>query len=133
MEEIFPAAILEGKAEPKSTAHTKQEWFSDNLKNPAAVQAQATDMSFFIHRQAESGIRSGWKNFNQTISKEDQEITSVGYMPTVQAPAHELDTLNTGKLMELKWTKQEYERCLVVRLGGLHTSLNFLKAIGQHM
>jgi len=38
-----------------------------------------------------------------------------------------------GKLLELKWTKQEYEECLVVRLGGLHTSLNFWKATGQHM
>lgn len=159
MEELTPALILEGKAEPKSTDNTEMEWFSDGAENQAAVQAQATDMTFFMHRQADMGIKSGWTNFNQKISENDQEITSVGYMPIVQAPAHELDTLNTvvqrckhvatalgqnyivltvdealfGKLLELKWTKEEYSGCLVVRLGGLHTSLNFLKVIGQHM
>jgi len=80
-------------------------------------------------------------------------------MPIVQAPAHELDTLNTVvercrhvarslgqeyvvltvdealycKLMELKWAKQEYQAFLIVRLGGLHTAMNFLKVIGNHV
>ena len=156
MPEIVPASIPEGKAEPKSTVHTKKKWFSDNQPRPSIC---SFSRGFFITRQAESGIRSGWTSFNQMITKEDQEVTSVGYMPIVQAPAHEIDTLNTvvlrckqvattlrqhhvvltvdealfGKLMELKWTKQEYEDCLAVRLGGLHTPLHFLKAIGQQM
>ena len=60
----------------------------------------------------------------------DPEVTTIGYMPIVQSPAHEFDTLNTAvvrckhianslgqqhvvltealycKLMELKWAKQ---------------------------
>lgn len=81
------------------------------------------------------------------------------YMPIVQASTHELDTLNTViqrcrhtatalgqqhvvltvdealycKLMELKWAKDEYQDFLIVRMGGLHTSLTFLKVIGKHM
>ena len=158
MEELCPAAITEGRADPKGTQGTEREWFS-KTDSPAAVQANAADMAFFITRQDEPGIKTGWTHFNQMISKADQEITSVGYMPIVQAPAHELDTLNTvlqrckhvaailgqqhvvltvdealfGKLMELKWAKPEYEGCLIVRLGGLHTALNFLKTIGQHL
>ena len=37
------------------------------------------------------------------------------------------------KLMELKWNVTDYEKKLIPRLGGLHISMNFLKAIGKHM
>ena len=37
------------------------------------------------------------------------------------------------KLMELKWSVPEYRVKLIPRLGGLHTQMNFLKVIGQHM
>ncbi|MGH0159882.1 UNVERIFIED_CONTAM: hypothetical protein FKN15_047588 [Acipenser sinensis] len=37
------------------------------------------------------------------------------------------------KLMGLKWAKEEYQDFLIVRLGGLHTSLNFLKVTGKHV
>ena len=80
-------------------------------------------------------------------------------MPIIQAPAHDMDTLNTVvrrcmyvtsklgqqytvltvdqalyyKLMDLKWSIPEYRDKLIPRLGGLHISMNFLKVIGQHM
>ena len=80
-------------------------------------------------------------------------------MPIIQAQAHELDTLNTVvrrclhvsqaleqryvvltvdealycKLMELKWSIPEYKELLIPHLGGLHTAMNFLKAIGKHV
>ncbi len=97
--------------------------------------------------------------FNETMSSENPEITTVGYMPIILAPAHEFDTLNTVvkrcmaissslgqlhtvitvdqalycKLMELKWAVPEYHTLLIPRLGGLHISMNFLKTIGDHM
>lgn len=87
------------------------------------------------------------------------QVTKVGYMPILQAPAHEMDTLNTVvkkcmhvssvlgqqytvitvdqalycKLVELKWANPEYQEKLVVQLGGLHISMCFLKTIGKHM
>ena len=87
------------------------------------------------------------------------ETTKVGYMPILQAPAHEFDALNAVvkrcmhvssvlgqrytvitvdqalycKLVELKWIVPEYQEKLVVLLGGLHISMCFLKAIGNHM
>ena len=77
----------------------------------------------------------------------------------IQAPGHEIDTLNMlcsdvynlaaklqqtfvvltvdqalyCKLLQLKWLVPEYQDKLIPRLGGFHTSLNFLKVIGQHM
>ena len=35
--------------------------------------------------------------------------------------------------MELKWANDEIKEILIPRLGGLHTAMNFLKAIGKHM
>ena len=85
------------------------------------------------------------------------EVTNVGYLPMILAPAHEIDTLHTVvvyceyingylgfenivltvdealfcKLMELKWSLPKYSK--IPHLGGLHTILNFLRVIGQHM
>ena len=93
------------------------------------------------------------------MSEIDPPKTIVGYMPIIQAPAHELSTLNTvvkrvihvaealnqtkvvltvdqalfPGLMELKWVVPEYRNVLIPRLGGLHVSMNFLKILGQHM
>ena len=80
-------------------------------------------------------------------------------MPIILAPAHDVDTLNTvvqriievaesfnqkhvlltvdqalfPLLMELKWVVPEYKDTLIPRLGGLHTSMYFLKVLGQHI
>ena len=35
--------------------------------------------------------------------------------------------------MELKWSLPQFQDKLIPRLGGLHVSMNFLKAIGDHM
>ena len=37
------------------------------------------------------------------------------------------------KLMEMKWEIPEFNKKLIVRLGGLHISMSFLKVIGKHM
>ena len=42
IQEIVPAAIQEGKAEPKSTVHAKKKWFSDNQDHPSALSAEAS-------------------------------------------------------------------------------------------
>ena len=36
-------------------------------------------------------------------------------------------------LMTLKWVVPEYQDCLIPRLGGRHTSMNFLKVLGQQI
>ena len=74
-----------------------------------------------------------WTLYNQKASTVNPEQTTVGYLPIVQAPASELDTLNTvvrrvlhvakslrqqhvvltvdealyPKLLELKWSVEE--------------------------
>ena len=36
-----------------------------------------------------------WSDFNQVLSKCDPDLTTVGYIPLTQAPARDIDTLNT--------------------------------------
>jgi hypothetical protein len=36
-----------------------------------------------------------WSAFNQALSKCDPDLTTIGYMPLIRAPAHDFDTLNT--------------------------------------
>ena len=159
MNEVFPADIVEGRAEPVSLTDVERDWYSTSTEStPSVLKGMASDMAFHVTRQ-EEGNQTGWTNFNQMNSVVAPEMTSVGYMPIIQAPAHEMDTLNTVvkrcrhvanvlgqshvvltvdealfcKLMELKWAKPEYQNFLIVRLGGLHTAMNFLKAIGKHI
>ena len=99
------------------------------------------------------------EKFNRVQSTPSPELTSIGYLPIVQAPAHELDTLHTvvlrckqvarqlgqhyvvitvdqalyWRLMELKWAIDDYQDILVVRLGGVHTAMIFLQVIGKHV
>lgn len=159
MEQIYPSQVMTRRVEPRSTADLNKEWYNESSgHNPSACQAMAKDMAFFIKRQ-DADDKIGWTNINQTHCSVNQEVTSVGYMPIIQAPAHELDTLHTVvqrckhiatslgqhyvvltvdealycKLMELKWAKDAYQDFLIVRMGGLHTSLTFLKVIGKHI
>ena len=104
--------------------------------NKGAKQAaKATDLALNILR-CKGVISTGWTGFNQSLSREEQpEVTKVGYMPIIQAPAHEMDTLNTVvkkgmhvsaalgqrytiitvdqalycKLVELKWQIPQYQ------------------------
>ncbi len=117
-----------------------------------------SDLAFFLRRQ-DPEIKPSWTVFNQSSSSEEREQTAVGHLPIILAPAHEFDTLNTivkrclaissrfgqehtvitvdqalyYRLMELKWYLPQYQDKLIPRLGGLHVSMNFLKAIWDHV
>ena len=100
-----------------------------------------------------------WTCFNQRTIKYTLDTTTVGYLPIINTPAHERDTLwtviaqclrithelNAGQstvltfdeqlyanVNELQWKNPDTCRSLFVRLGGFHIANNFMKAIGQH-
>lgn len=95
MEMLFPARVIEGKACPKSTENTKKEWLKKSDENGSTAKATAKDMAFFFKRQDEEDMKEGWTSFNQSHSEMLPEMTSIGYMPIIQAPTHDLDTLIT--------------------------------------
>lgn len=87
MEEIFPSGVMTRKA----TVNTKNEWLKRSAENESATNATAQDIAFFLKRQDQE-VKEGWKSFNRRHSKISPEITSIGYMPIIQAPAGDLDT-----------------------------------------
>ena len=112
----------------------------------------------FKHHDQDTFLPS-WTLYNQKASTVNPEKTTVGYLPIIQAPASDLDTLNTvvqrvlhvaksmdqqhivltvdealyPKLLELKWSVEEYRDVLIHCLGGLHISINYMGVIGRHM
>ena len=160
MIELIPVATsLKRISQPPLKEKNKKEWFDGSIEeSTSAARAQAADTAFMLQRQSQDP-KPSWTEFNQKHSTVDPAMTTVGYLPIIQAPAHDIDTLNTvvrralhitqaleqkyvvlsvdealfPKLMELKWSVPEYENILIPRLGGLHTSMNFLRVIGQHM
>ncbi len=125
---------------------------------PSAQNAHATDMAFILSRSSQKPMPS-WTLLNQNASTVNPEKTTVGYLPIIQSLASELDTLNTiikrvlrvaksmeqqhvvltvdealyPKLLDLKWSVEEYKDMLIPCLGGLHIAMNFLDVIGRHM
>ena len=144
------------KSEIVFNGPVEKEWF--DVQSVGHTSPKAIDLAFFLRRH-NLECKLSWTSFNQTLLSDDFERTAIGFMPMILAPAHDFDTLNTvvqiclavsshfgqsltvltvdqalfSRLMELKWSVPEYQRKLFSRLGGLHTSINFLKAIGDHM
>jgi len=44
---------------------------------------------------ANENPKPGWTSFNEKHSKTDPEVSTVGYIPIILAPAHNVNTLNT--------------------------------------
>jgi hypothetical protein len=90
---IVPTNVPEGKSVPLFDENVEIETF--NTKEDARVAA-ATDMAFQIIRNGKECPQT-WSAFNQALSKCDPDLTTVGYMPLIQAPAQDFYTLNTVK------------------------------------
>jgi len=159
MDSLIPANIRINESTPIFREPVQMEWYSPAADScPSECKARATDIAFIVKHNNDIN-KTSWTHFNQDMSTVNPEITKVGYLPIIQAPAHELDTINTVikrcmhitktleqkyvvltvdqalycKVMELKWAVPEYRDILIPRLGGLHIGMNFLKTIGTHM
>ncbi|CAB3980961.1 Hypothetical predicted protein [Paramuricea clavata] len=93
MEKLIPANNNEGKTCPVFAKCVKIEWYTvEKDESDIAQQARAIDMSYLVMPQNKETCPS-WSAFNQSLSKRSAEnaaITTVGYMPIIQAPAHEI-------------------------------------------
>ena len=122
-------------------ANVNADWFKKPVVDVPKSQASAADLAFLLVRQNHEP-KPSWTTFNERVSEVDPPKTIVGYMPIIQAPAHELSTLNTvvkrvihvaealtqtkvvltvdqalfPGLMELKWVVPEYRNVLIPRL-----------------
>ena len=128
MNNIFHANIPPNK--PSFTDDLQADWFSgsSDICN-TEKKTKAKDLAFLMIRENETP-KCTWTSFKKKHSTIQTEKTTTGYLPIIQAPANDLDTLNTvvrrilhiaqslgkkflvltvdeglfSKLMELKWS-----------------------------
>ena len=94
MNTIFPDIDSGVTTEPQFDNGIQVEWFNRSLSDSSScLEAQSTDHAFFNQQSGHS--KTTWTEYNARRSKTNPEVTSVVYMPIIQKPAHELDTLNT--------------------------------------
>ena len=73
----------------------KEKLFKQPIKDCSSpLKAEATDMAFF-HKRENEDTKFGWTSFNEKHSGTDSEVSAIGFMPTILAPAHDVDTLNS--------------------------------------
>ena len=77
-------------AEPVFKETVKSEWFLDNSNNTSAKA-----FAFIWKRHTSDTPRIGCSQFKQEHSDVNPTETTVGHMPLILAPAHDVDTLNT--------------------------------------
>lgn len=155
---LTPANTFSRKNPPVFSESVSIDWCSASQNNNVEKNLNL-ESAFILQRQSESTGVSGWTEFHKKAANKTHEIAAVGYMPLILNPAHHFDTLNTVllrslavadrmhqkyviltadqdlyyRLVELRWSNPLYRERVVLRMGGLHISLNFLTAIGQHM
>ncbi|KAJ8886123.1 hypothetical protein PR048_012332 [Dryococelus australis] len=106
--ELHPASITPNTCEPVFNEPVDITWFNEE-DNDCSKLVEATYLAFFLSRQ-DSETRPSWT--------EHIVIT--------------VDETLYCRLVELKWSVPEYQEKLIPCLGGLHISMHFIKAIGQH-
>lgn len=89
---ILPSYIDESTAEPPRV-NIKLEWFTKQECEPG-LKTQAQDFAFILTRQGQDP-KSTRTGFKKEYSTKIPPKTTVGYMPIIQAPAHNVATLNT--------------------------------------
>ncbi len=120
------------------------------------------DLAWILNRlychEIEEKVVPSWTAFNQKITSVSPVQSVTGYMPIIPSPATEYDTIWTViqrcqrvsehlgqentvitvdeglycKARELVWCHSDQCKGLVLRLGGFHIMMNFLKVIGKH-
>ena len=80
MEKIYPVEVK--RSSPVFPRAVKKKWFDAVEDGKDSVcTAEAADMAFHMLRHKRV-IRSGWTEFNQLLSQNEQEVITIGY----QAP-----------------------------------------------
>ena len=142
---------------PNASSIEPNDWFKSS---PCMKAATRINHVWVISRMDTSNGRDvpPWAAFNECVSTVDSPLTTVGMAPILNATADEYGTITTiinrfiqlsrylgqrhaivffdqplyAKAKEIVWASEEYSN-VVVLLGGLHITFNFLRAIGQQM
>ena len=81
-----------------------------------------------VHQQPELQKIPGWSGFNRLLSSNQHQVTMVGPLPIVNAPAHEFETLRTVILRCKAMTRLRNGKYTVVTMDeGLYNKAKMLQ------
>ena len=86
---------LPSREDPSFTENIDEAIYTPDPQ--VANKATAKDVSWILIRiyGSESNAVPAWTGFNQVTMPDDQELCSIGYLPLINAPAHDNSTLWT--------------------------------------
>jgi len=159
--ELSQVSLENKKPDPVIEELVEEGWYKPvQEKIDASYKKElAWILGRLVHQQPELQKILGWSDFNQLLSSNQHQVTMVGPLPIVNAPAHELETLWTvilgckaitrlkdgkytvvtmdeglyNEAKTLQWAKTEEFKSGIVVLGGFHTQMTFTKVIGKHL
>jgi hypothetical protein len=137
------------------------DWYKVNNSNEVIFDSKCKDLAWVQCRltNASDQVIPAWTGFNQVVSNVESAVVKVGYMPIIPAPADDMDTVYTilsrckyiseslgqqytiitfdqalyCRAKEIVWLKEDEFDKTIIRLGGFHTAMNFMRAIGEHL
>ena len=157
---VVPIHMPKTKSEPTFNGKELDCMTLFQDKTEIKLESRTKDTSWLMSRVGQGSQHvPNWSGFHRATTTESPEVTKAGFLPIIQQPAHEYDTLNTVilrcmdiskslhqtntvitvdqalycKIKELLWFRQEEFKTVIVRLGGLHITMNYLQCIGKHM
>ena len=122
-------------------------------------KARSLNFAWVASRARHHAFPASWSVFNQLLSPNTSPVSTIGYLPIVDAPPGDLDTVWTVilrcqrmssalgirntvitfdqalycKAKEIVWLKPKECKDVVIRLGAFHTAMVYLNVIGQHI
>ena len=76
------------------------------------------DLAWLVSRIEAGGVPMipAWTGFNQAIGKNTDEVTTIGHLPIIPAPAHDLDTVMAFLLRSKQIAMKQGQTTTVITL-----------------
>ena len=161
LHELSEISLENKKPEPVIEEPVEEGWYTPIQEkiDESYKKELAWILGRLAQQQPELQKLPGWSGFNQLLSNNDPEVTIVGPLPILNAPAHEFESLWTiilrcqamtrlrsgkytvvtmdeglyNKAKMLQWAKMEELKSVIIVLGGFHTQMTFTKVIGKYL
>lgn len=161
LHELADLSLDNKKPEPELQKTVVSEWYTpdSSLISEYYKKDQACILGRLHEQKPELQSIPGWTGFNQLLATVNPQVTVVGPLPIVNAPAHEFETLWTvilrckamthlrngkftvitmdeglyNKAKILQWGKTQVLKDVIIVLGGFHTQMTFSKVIGKYL
>ena len=97
LHELSEISLENRKPEPEMEGIVIEEWYEPDMSKieESYKKELAWILSRLVQQQPELQKIPGWSGFNQVLSPDKSQVTIIGPLPIVNAPAHEFETLWT--------------------------------------